>query len=53
MNQVDSYEYRSEILTHGLKRDEWVRIAIALDRDGAIGLHSDISRFIQSHEGEQ
>ena len=44
------YEYRSEILTHGLRRDDWQRIVYALNRDGAIGLAKDINDFIESKE---
>jgi len=42
------YEQRSEILTHGLRRDDWIRIAIALQNDGAVGQARDILEFLKS-----
>jgi hypothetical protein len=44
------YEYRSEILTHGLRRDVWESIAWSLQNSGSIGLAKDIRDFIESKE---
>ena len=46
------YAYRSEILTNGLRRDEWQTIARALKLSGSIGLTQDIEEFLESKEGK-
>lgn len=44
------YEYRSEVLSYELRRDDWQRIALALNQTGAISLEKDIQEFLQSQE---
>ena len=42
------YEHRSEIISHGLRRDAWQSIAIALELNGQISLCKDIYEFLES-----
>ena len=44
------YSHRSEILTHGLRRDEWQVMAWTLERSGNVGLAQDINKFLDSKE---
>lgn len=44
------YAHRSEVLTHGLRRDVWVSIQIALQNNGQISLAKDIGEFLLSQE---
>jgi hypothetical protein len=47
------YEHRSEILTHGLRRDVWLSIANTLEHSGQIGLAKDIKDFLTSREEDR
>lgn len=44
------YEYRSELLTHSLRRDDWHSIAWALENSGLIGLAKDVRDFLTLKE---
>lgn len=46
------YEYRSEILELGLRRDVWVSIQWALENSGQVSLAKDIREFLESKGGE-
>jgi hypothetical protein len=47
---MTNHEYRSEILTNGLRRDQWQAIEWALSQSGQIGLAKDIRDFIKAKE---